>query len=395
MSVSPQKRYVARFDELLSLEVELEGGKRPGGPAPLVGQLLEAAGDLLRRSAVLGVDRGLVDRALGRVSGGALGTFGTSVEVGELEGRLRRAANHAVEVAIPDEPDEVETAASWAMQGLLARDRLESVLFALDHLASLGRQDAGRMAGQMREGVAAVDARCRPTAVALTPLNAYRRAEAVLLDEGERAKAWWFSSRSGIEDDLLVPILGGQRQGTLPEAERDANEVVMSRRTRSISSDDLWRFDLALASEDERKSIRRRAEEDPELRLALVAIEEGERAIDELTSDPVPELARSRIAAPTERAEVTPDVLEENQDFRVLIFRGPRSVQVVVRPHQPRRLAAAAVFRSEDQGVPLAPVTSEQGLEFDLGSPERLRGQVARLIVKMVDGQSHALEVQL
>jgi hypothetical protein len=43
----------------------------------------------------------------------------------------------------------------------------------------------------------------------------------------------------------------------------------------------------------------------------------------------------------------------------------------------------------------LSPVTGEYGLHFDLGAPERLRGQSARLVVTLLDGRSHSLEVQL
>jgi len=315
------------------------------------------------------------------------------VAVTELEGRLQRAASQAVEAALPDVPEEAETIAGWAMQDLLARDRLESTLVALERLAALGRDDARLVASQLRQVVGGVDASCRNTVTALTSLNAYRRPEAGLLDEPERRRAWWFAARSGIDDDLLVPILGGERQGTLPPAERAAGEVVMSKRARRISYDDLLRFDLGLSSDDERESIRRRAANDSELRLALSAIEEGDRAIEALTSGA--DQARTVVPLPTEPRGTPPDIIEENDNFKVLVFRGPRTVQVVVQPHDPRRLAAAAVFRSEAPGTPLSPVTGEYGLHFDLGAPERLRGQSARLVVTLLDGRSHSLEVQL
>jgi hypothetical protein len=59
------------------------------------------------------------------------------------------------------------------------------------------------------------------------------------------------------------------------------------------------------------------------------------------------------------------------------------------------RLAAAAVYRSDEpeRAVPSAP--GEMGLHFDLGAPERLAGVLARVMVKLVDGQTHAFEVRL
>lgn len=393
MSPSLREKYAARVDELLSLEVELEGGRRPGGPAPLVGRVLEAAGDLLRRSAAISPDWQTVDRALHRVSDVALRSWSSAVAVSELEGRLRRAASQAVEAALPDNPDEAETIAGWAMHDLVARDRLESTLVALERLASLGRDDARLVAAHLRTVVGAVDSSCRGTVPALTSLNAYRRPEAGLLDEPERHRAWWFAARNGIDDDLLVPILGGDRHGTIPPAEREAGEMVMSKRGRRLSYDELFRFDLGLSSDGEREAIRRRAVDDPELRLALSAIEEGDRAIDEATGGAEPH--RPVVPLPVEPRGTPPDIIEENDAFKVLVFRGPRTVQVVVQPHDPRRLAAAAVFRSEAPGTPVSPVPGEHGLSFDLGAPERLRGQVARLVVRLLDGRSHSLEVQL
>lgn len=390
---SLREKYAARAEELLSLEVELDGGKRPGGPAPLVGRLLEAAGDLLRRATSLGADRATVDRALQRLSDAALSSWSCAVEVGEVSGRLARAASQAVEVAIPDVPEEADTIAGWAMQDLQARDRLESTLVALERLAGLGRDDARALVTQLRGAVTTIDANCRASVASLTPLNPYRRPEAMLLDEPERLRAWWFSGRSGIDDDLLVPILGGERPGTLAPAELEVGEVVASRRSRPISSDDLLRLDLGLASDAERESIARRATRDPELRLALAAMEEGDRAIDEVLQGAAPE--RPVVTLPTASRATPPDVIEDNADFKVLVFRGPRTVQVVVQPSDPRRLAAAAVFLPDDIGRPLEPFAGEQGLQFELGSPEPLLGQSARLVVKMLDGKSHSVEVRL
>lgn len=394
MSPSPKEKYASRVDELASLEVELDGGRRPGGPGPVVGRLLEAAGDLLRRTRALAPDQGAVERALGRVSDAALRSWGAAVEVDEVSGRLLRAASQAVEVALPDAPDDAATLAGWAMQGLFARDRLESVVVALERLGALGREDAKRLAQHVRASVTSVDRRCRPTVAALTTLNSQRRPEAGLLDEGERERAWWFAAKSGVEHDRLVSTLGGDRPGTLAGLEKEVHEVVMSRRARRVSFDDLLRFDLGLAGEEERALIRRRAREDPELELALAAMEEGERAIDEVLQGAAHAPAPQPAATEGPRGR-TPDVVEENGEFKVLVLRGPRTVQVVLQPSDPRRLAAAAVFRSEDGATPIAPVPGEDGLHFELGAPELLRGRSARLVVKLTDGQSRSLDIRL
>ena len=118
----------------------------------------------------------------------------------------------------------------------------------------------------------------------------------------------------------------------------------MSKRARPLSYDELFRYDLGLSSDGEREAIRRRAVDDPELRLTLSAIEEGDRAIDEAMGGAEPH--RSVVPLPVEPRGTPPDIIEENDAFKVLVFRGPRTVQVVV---QPRRSATTG----RRSGVPL------------------------------------------
>ena len=56
MVLSSPAKYAARLTELEALHHELETGKRPGDGAVVVGLLLEAAGDVLRRRAALKLD---------------------------------------------------------------------------------------------------------------------------------------------------------------------------------------------------------------------------------------------------------------------------------------------------------------------------------------------------
>jgi hypothetical protein len=69
-------RYLARIDELASLKAELESPKRPGDPAPVVGRVLEAAGDLLRRTKAIPCDVAAVRSTLALVPSQGLASWG-------------------------------------------------------------------------------------------------------------------------------------------------------------------------------------------------------------------------------------------------------------------------------------------------------------------------------
>jgi hypothetical protein len=386
-AASPRERYAARIDELASLEFELDAGKRPQ-LAPVIGRVLEAAGDLLRRQTALAADLGFVRRVLGKIPEAALRAWGDGVDATALRTMLHNAASQAVEAAIPDSPEDGERMTGWAMQGLYSRDRLESSLTALRTLGTTGRHDAVALVERLQKAVDEVDASCRPQVTSLTALNANRRPEAALLDAPAREKAWWFSARTGIDDDLLVAVLGGEKKGTLPRPEKAASEVVVTKRGRRVSSDDLLRFDLGLATPAEQATIRRQAEVDPELKLALAAMAAGDEAIDEVAAPAAP------VSLPVERrSEDKPSHVEQHPEFKVLVFRNVKSVQVVVQPRNPDRFAAAAVFRAEEPGRPLSSRPTGLGFEFDLGAPEV--NARAKVVVTLKDGQSHQLDVPL
>lgn len=393
MNPSPKEKYSARLTELEALHHELAGGKRPGDGGVVVGLLLEAAGDLLRRQTALGVAVGSVTGRLQAIPESALRAWGEGVQATELVMRLRRAATHAVESAIPDEDGTAESSAQWAVQDLQARDRLESALTALETLV---RDDARALLGRLRREVTEVDRSCRGTALSLTSLNVTRRAEAALLDASHRNNAWWFSAHSGMEEDEMVRVLGGTASGTLPPSLRAVSSTVERRRERPVTSDDLFRFDLGLASPAEREAIRLQASRDPELKLALAAMEAAESAILDESRPASAEttVLTARSPDPVERKSA-PEVVEQRPEFKVLVFRTKQSVQVVVQPQRLDRFAAAAVFRGDDpdRAVPSRP--GDMGLHFDLGSPERVAGTRARVVVKLVDGQTHAVDVSV
>lgn len=394
MIAPTRDRYSARVEELESLKHELEGGKRPGDPGPLVGRVLEAAGDLLRRTTAVRADGALVTGVLGLIPEAGLKSWSDGVQLPELRSRLQRAASQAVEAALPDTPEDGERLAGWAMQDLHTRDRLESALVALEALAAKGRGDAKVLSERLRRAVEDVDAACRPSAPALSALNGHRRGEAALLDDGHRARAWWFAERSGIDDDALVRVLGGEATGRLPAAEKRADGIVSKKRARRITYDELFRFDLGLSTTAEAEVLKRQAAEDAELKRVMAAMEEGERAIEELTKDDPP-LRSAPVPLPVEPRGSAPEVIEERTEFKVLVFRTKARVQVVVQPRRPDRFAAAAVFRSDEPERGLPSSSGELGHEFDLGAPQAVAGLTARVVVKLTDGKTHAVEVKL
>src|SRR3954468_21085873 len=134
----PVNRYRARVDELESIRAELEADKLRSDLGPVVGRVLEAAGDLIRRSTRIQTYLAAVDRILMLVPNAGLTSWGEAVSVDDLAKRVARAAEEAVEAALPDTPEDGSTWNSWAMQGLFARDRLESALCSLERLGKLG-----------------------------------------------------------------------------------------------------------------------------------------------------------------------------------------------------------------------------------------------------------------
>ena len=356
--------------------------------------LLEAAGDVLRRKTALGAAKANLNKPLAAIPETALRSWGDGVQVQELAMRLKRAASQAVESAIPDSEESGAAMAQWAVQDPQARDRLESALVALEALAVSGRQDAQALAARLRTAVGGVDRACRPAVESLTALNGARRAEAALIDPEFRGQAWWYSERTGIDDNQLVQVLGGAVKGSMPPRLKSVNTEVNRRRGRPVSFDNLLRFNLGLASPAEKEVIRLQADANPELKLSLAAMEAAEAAIAEETEGEGVVLKAAPVSTPVERSSA-PEIIEERAEFKVLLFRSKKNVQVVVQPHRLDRLAAAAVYRSDEPDRPFPSAPGDMGLHFDLGPPERLVGVLARIVVKLVDGQTHGFEVRL
>lgn len=397
MTVSPIEKYRARIDELESLKAELEAASRPGDPAPVVGRLLEAAGDLLRRRAKVPCDEKLIDAALAVVPEKGLHSWAEGVKADDVRARVERAADQAVDAAIPESDGDGKTLTTWAMQALMARDRLESARCSVEHMAGRGRPGAQVTLQRLTQELNAADDKARRCTTRLTALNADRRDEVAILDAERRAAAWWVSEKSGLEHDLVVKVLGGEARGSLSQGAQAAHELVMQKRSRRFSFDELLRFDLGLASTAERDAIRKAAESDAELMMALKAMEEGDLAIDEATKGDVVTLRPAAVPLAVEARGPSDalEVIEERTEFKLLVFRSKQRVQVVVQPRRQDRFAAAAVYLPDQPQRSVGHEVGEHGLHFDVGTADRVRGVVARVVVQLSDGRNVTSEVTL
>ncbi len=392
MSPSPIARYQSRLEELESLKAELQAPQRQGDPAPVVGLALEAAGDVLRRTQALRCETKPVEAALALIPPAALQSWAASVSVDTVTQRLIRAADHAVEAAVPDAGDDVPVLVNFAMQDLMQRDRLESALASLEQLAKQGRADAGavvqRLAGELKQA----DARAQRSVAGLTVLNTERRAEAALLDDTARARAWWLTARATLADDALVKVLAGEARGSLEARERDVSALVSEPRTRHIGFDDLLRYDVGLASPAERIAIQTAGVRDAEMKQVLAAMAAGDEAIAEVLGGSAQ--APGQVSVERAPGAAKPELVEETEDFKVLVFRA-RRVTVLVQPQRVDRFAAAAVVLADRPGTEVPGHSVADGLEFDLGSAAALSGRTARVSVRLKSGQTVNCELAL
>lgn len=397
--MDPITRYQARKEELEALKVELANGGRKTDPGPIAVRVLEAAGDLLRRKQSVPCDGALIDGTLKLLTADGLGSFADALMIDELRSRLQRCADEAVEAALPDSDEDSGTWTTWAMQGLLARDRAESAVCAVGRLAALGRSEATPIHERLTAALKKLDAQTKSLAAALTALNASRRTERDLLDPDSRTQAWWFSHRADAQDDGLVKALGSD-DAALTGAEAAAAKEVLKPRKRAVSFDELFRFDLGLTTDAESAFIAAQKKSNPELARALAAMEEGERAIVELTGgaptspDNVRPLRRDA-GQGSPAAAASGQVVEERNEFRVLLFRRAQRVHLVVQPRRDGALAAAAVFLPDAPESARPSHATEAGLDFELGHEKQLERITARVVVTLKGGRSTTVAVKL
>ncbi|MBZ4421143.1 hypothetical protein [Myxococcus sp. RHSTA-1-4] len=360
------------------------------------GEVLEAAGDLLRRASKVGTEG--VDAALRGLGRPQVEAWLKAQKPQSLQPLLLRAAEEAVEVAL-DGGEEAEMWRASAMEGLAARDRAASAARALAAWEGLHGALEGE-AAQLRErflsALGTLDSSLRPRARWFIPLNPQRRQERDLLEPAEQDTAWWFSARAGCDD--LVATWTGRPQTLTSHLQgcadcradmADAAPVDAPPR-RHLSADDLWRLDMGLMSEDERTRLDAHTARCGECAQAVLALEEGDEAIEEALDMDAEEGMVGR-AARTSRAPVAQrpsaarhpeqrEVLEERRDFRVVLVRERQRVRLLVQPLSGRTVTAA-VFLSPGRPS-LKPTQGPEGLAFDLTTASSTGARSAHLSVQ-------------
>jgi hypothetical protein len=315
-----------------------------------------------------------------------------------LQPVLLKAAEEAVEAAL-DGGEEAELWRASALEGLAARDRAASAATALAAWEGLhGALDGegAQLRDRFLSALGTLDSSLRPRARWFIPLNPQRRQERDILEPAEQEAAWWFSSRAGCDD--LVASWTGRPQGFSPHtqscsdcrADLADSAVVDTPPRRHLSADDLWRFDMGLMTEDERSRVDAHTARCGECAQAVLALGEGEEAIDEALEldaeeGTVGQAARSsREAVPRRpsaaRLPEQRETLEERRDFRVVLVRERQRVRLLVQPLSGRSVTAA-VFLSPGRPS-LKPTHGPEGIAFDLTTAASTGARSAHLSVQ-------------
>ncbi|NMO18581.1 hypothetical protein HPC49_30360 [Pyxidicoccus fallax] len=360
------------------------------------GEVLEAAGDLLRRGSKVGTEG--VETALRGLGRPQVEAWLKAQKPQALQPVLLRAAEEAVEVAL-DGGEEAEMWRASALEGLAARDRAASATRALAAWEALHGELQGE-AAQLRDrylsALGTLDSSLRPRARWFIPLNPQRRQERDLLEPAEQDTAWWFSARADC-DDLVATWTG--RPQTLPPHLQDCSDcrsdvadaaLVDAPPRRHLSADDLWRLDMGLMTADERTKLDAHTARCGECAQAVLALEEGDEAIEEALDMDAEEAGVGR-AARTSRAPVAHrpaaarhpeqrEVLEERRDFRVVLVRERQRVRLLVQPLAGRAVTAA-VFLSPGRPS-LKPSHGPEGIAFDLTTASSTGARSAHLSVQ-------------
>jgi hypothetical protein len=357
------------------------------------GVVLVAVGSGLRRSkAVKAAEGG--EESLRRLSSEAVVQWLAEVELEALGESLLRATLEAVEAGL-GEPDEAGTWKSWALTALHERDALQSALAALERWLLLHGSPAkvAEPARRLGSAVGELDRRMAHRARWLGALNDARRAEHQRLDESRRAEAWWFGAR--VECDPLLAALAGTAEehphlNTCAECRADlkAVQTVHAPRLRHLGDDELWRFDVGLASDGERSVVEAHAARCPDCAQAVQVLEEGEAYIAEALGEPPgPGQARKKPLEDAPRARRR-EVLAERRGVRLSVVREPKRTKLLVE-----RVSAQIVRAEVETGGahPIAAVATPDGWEVELPSaysgPARVRiflkGQTAPLTLSI------------
>ncbi len=247
-----------------------------------------------------------------------------------------------------------------------------------------------RIAGRVRSADRALRAKARW----FVGLNRARRAERDCLDSALRAQSWWYSDRSDC-DALGAFLAGTQPDGshlrTCPECARDVEiaEKAGTPRTRHLTPDELWNYDLGLLSSGERAVAERHAQGCAECAKALRALAEGEEAIAEVDEAPrlpprtvsaFPVGARARVREEPSRT------LLERTDCRVALVRRAGRAMLRIEPRG-RPNVAAAVASIRGAQIAEARGAARFGFDLELGDEGAVLGQSLRLVLKAPDGR--------
>lgn len=355
-------------------------------------EAMVGAGDLLRRSRAAQVGVSQVEAILGGIPREPLEAWLSKAPAVALEPALDRALSEGGEAGLAEDGEEREVWASSAHEALMARDRAESARVAIDRWESLKGEEL-KGAEELRERLFELDVRFRKRARFLVGLNRRRRVERDVLDEAAREPAWWFTFRADCDD--LLRLLAGTAAATseqhlagcsLCREDLQRSRMVERPPRRHLTSEDLWNMDLGLLPAEERRELKRHAEGCKACAQLLYAMEEGEKAIEELVKKGDPEAppkpASRKSGGSSQRARR--QVALERREFRLLVVRDRGRVRLVVEPREARGFAAAKCT-VPPQRKALTPKSTRDGLEFDLGSEDELKGRTAKITLKLTE----------
>ncbi len=221
------------------------------------GRVLALAGDLLRRSEALGDARMDVEIALEKIESQAAEAFVESIDEKAEHDKLARGLEDAFE-AILEEGEERVLYMNSAENALTARDAIASARAAMN----VASTEVQKHAAKLDQKIAKIDGALAKKARLLVALNALRRREAGSLDAGERAAAWWYSSRANC--DFLISLYHLQETdvnvtqkhnaahlATCADCQRDVESASLAYTPQHIPASSLWRreHDRATPSE--------------------------------------------------------------------------------------------------------------------------------------------------
>jgi hypothetical protein len=349
--------------------------------SPLAHDALVEVGNALRHGRA-------ADAALGTIRGEDVARFLSSVDVDAQSRKLSRAVDEAFEAALATSPDERALYESSALEGLAARDALESAMAAIASWEAARGPLPGatrQRYEQVRRGLAQIDASMRASAVSLVALNDARRRERDALAGEHRARAWWWSARAGC--DGMVAVLRGEapadagHTASCEECKRDRERVrvVEAPPAKHLTADDLWRWDFGPITKEERQRMTRHASRCEACKHALDALAEGDRAIEEITDGP-------------DAPEPHGDVVGEHAAFQVLARRDAKRVALVVVPRAGAKVAGVRLLGSKSKAKKTA-----HGYELDIAATRGKPSKQERptLVVALDGGREIELAIDL